>query len=399
MTDQSVHDPVVAGPHAAASPNKWLAVLAVAACSFSLVLSEFLPIGLLTDLADGLDISAGTAGLLVVMPGLAATLAAPAATVLAGRINRRTVLVTLAGLLAVSNILAAVSPNLGIMLVARILLGIGSGGFWAFGTSVAPRLVGGEHATRATATVTSGIALGTVASLPLGAFIGNVAGWRWAFAFGAALSLIALIAQLVLLPSLPSTARTTVRKLVAFMRLRQPRTVLIATLFTFLAQFGAYTYLEPYLKDRADFGASAVTLVLLAFGLAGLAGNFAFIRIIDASPKYAVISFLTLTAAAVAVLPWIAGSAPTAIVLVAIWGLFWGALPIGLQIFMMRTSGADAEGGQAMLVATLQIGLAAGSALGGVVVDHSGLSATFTLAAAVALVGATIVVLRGLRQS
>jgi predicted MFS family arabinose efflux permease len=208
-----------------------------------------------------------------------------------------------------------------------------------------------------------------------------------------------LVAQLVLLPSLPSTVRSTVRTLVAFMRLGQPRTVLIATLFTFLAQFGAYTYLEPYLKDRADFGPSGVTLVLLVFGLTGLAGNFAFIRLIDTSPKYAVIGFLTLAAAAIAVLPWVAGSAPTAIVLIALWGLFWGALPIGLQIFMMRTSGAAAEGGQAMLVATLQIGLAAGSALGGVVVDHSGLGVTFTLAAAVALAGVVIVVGRGLRRS
>lgn len=98
-------------------------------------------------------------------------------------------------------------------------------------------------------------------------------------------------------------------------------------------------------------------------------------------------------------LPWVAGNAPTAIVLIALWGLFWGALPIGLQIFMMRTSGAAAEGGQAMLVATLQIGLAAGSALGGVVVDHAGLGVTFTLAAAVALAGVVTVVGRGLRRS
>ncbi|NMO55346.1 MFS transporter [Actinoplanes sp. TBRC 11911] len=398
MTNRTVNDPEVVGPPSHTRPNKWLAVTAVAACSFSLVLSEFLPIGLLTDIADGLDVSAGTAGLLVVMPGLAATVAAPAATVLAGRINRRIVLVTLAGLLVVSNVLAALSPNLSMMLAARILLGIGSGGFWAFGTSVAPRLVEGVHATRATATVTSGIALGTVASLPLGAFIGNVAGWRYAFSFGAALSLLAVVAQLVLLPSLPSTGRTTTRTLIAFMRMREPRTVLIATLLTFLAQFGAYTYLEPYLRDRADFSPSSVTLVLLAFGLAGLAGNFAFIRIIDASPRYAVIGFLTLTAAAIALLPRVAGHALAAIVLVTLWGSIWGGLPIGLQIFMMRTAGAAAEGGQAMLVATLQIGLAAGSALGGVAVDRAGLGVTFTAAAAVALAGAATVVLRSYRQ-
>ncbi|MEU3979180.1 MFS transporter [Streptomyces sp. NPDC026672] len=371
--------------------RRWAAVVSVAFCSFSLVLSEFLPIGLLTDIADGLDVSPGTAGLLVVMPGLAATVAAPAATLLAGRVDRRKVLVLLAALIAVSDLLGGLSPNLAVMLVARVLLGIGVGGFWVFGTSVAPRLVDAGGATRATATITSGIALATVTSLPLGAALGSVASWRVAFWVGAGLALLALAAQLVLLPPLPSATASTARTLLGIMRTGRSRTVLIASVATFVAQFGAYTYLEPYLKDHARFGASAVTLVLLGFGLAGLVGNFGFTRFVDRDPKRTVVAFLALTAAAVAVLPWAEGHAAAAVTVVVLWGLFWGALPIGLQIYMARTAGAAAESGQAMFVATIQISLAAGSALGGAAVDAVGLGTTFLLAAAIALTGAAVV--------
>ncbi len=398
MTDGSVRAmPRATAP--AARTDRWPAVFAVAFCSFSLVLSEFLPIGLLTDIADGLHVSAGTAGLLVVMPGLAATVATPAATILAGRIDRRTVLVVLAALLAVSDLLAAVSPNLGVMLLARVLLGVAVGAFWVFGTGVAPRLVDPARATRATATVTSGIALATVASLPLGALIGHVASWRLAFALGAALGLVAVAAQLTLLPSLPADTRNTLRTLLGILRTAPTRTVLIATVATFVAQFAAYTYLEPYLRDQAGFGPTAVTLTLLGFGAAGLAGNFAFTRLIDATPARAVATFLALAAVAIATLPWAEHNPVAATAAVVLWGLFWGALPISLQIFMMRTAGAAAEGGQATFVTTIQASLAAGSALGGLVVDHASLNPAFLVAAATALTGVVLLILRANRAA
>ncbi|MEW2545329.1 MFS transporter [Streptomyces sp. NPDC047002] len=387
-------------PETAAPPRAgaWAAVVSVAFCSFSLVLSEFLPIGLLSDISAGLHVSSGSAGLLVVMPGLAATVAAPVATLAAGRVDRKAVLVALAALICLSNLLGALSPGLGVMLVARLLLGVGVGGFWVFGSSVAPRLVDARGATRATATVTGGIALATVASLPLGALIGSLAGWRAAFALGAALAALALVAQLLLLPSLPPGAGQRVRDLVGIVRDGRSRTVLIACVATFAAQFAAYTYLEPYLRDEAGFGSSGVTLVLLGFGAAGLVGNFGFTRALDAAPKRAVAVFMALTAACVAVLPWAAGSRPAVVAAVAAWGVFWGALPISLQIFMMRTAGAGAEGGQAVFVSTIQISLAAGSAAGGLLVDSAGLAVTLSLAAAAALLGAAAVTARDRRR-
>ncbi|WNI18467.1 MFS transporter [Actinacidiphila sp. ITFR-21] len=379
-------------------PRRWAAVVSVAFCSFSLVLSEFLPIGLLSDISDGLRVSPGTAGLLVVVPGLTAAIAAPTTTILAGRADRRVVLCALAALIAASDLLAGVSPNLAVMLLARVLLGIGVGGFWVFGTGVAPRLVDATDATRATAAITSGIALATVASLPLGSLLGNVASWRVAFVLGAGLALAALIAQLLLLPPLPSVSRNSLRSLLGIVRSAASRTVLIGCVATFLAQFAAYTYLEPYLGDHVGFSPTGVTLVLLGFGLAGLVGNCTFTRLIDATPRRAVTAFMTMTAAAIAVLPWVEASAPAVIALVALWGTFWGALPLGLQIFMMRTAGTAAEGGQALFVSTIQVSLAGGSALGGLVVDGAGIGSAFEVAAALAVLGAAVVAVRGSRR-
>ncbi|AEY86310.1 major facilitator superfamily permease [Streptomyces hygroscopicus subsp. jinggangensis 5008] len=161
--------------------------------SFVLVLSEFLPVGLLPAIGDSLHVNTGTAGLLLVVPGLAAAVAAPLLTVASGRLDRRHVLLTLAALITVSNALAALAPNMTVMIAARLLLGLGVGGFWAMGAGVGSRLVAPADADRAASFITAGISAGTVVSLPLGALIGHLAGWRTAFDVAAVAALLTLV--------------------------------------------------------------------------------------------------------------------------------------------------------------------------------------------------------------
>lgn len=142
--------------------HAWAAVASIAMGTFALVTTEFLPVGLLTGISADLQVTEGTAGLLITMPGVVAAFAAPLLTIAAGRIDRRFVLWLLTAIIAVSNIVAALSPNLAVMLMARILLGIGVGGFWAFAAGVGVRLVPAGSAGRATAIILAGISIGTV---------------------------------------------------------------------------------------------------------------------------------------------------------------------------------------------------------------------------------------------
>lgn len=382
-----------------AARRGWLSVTSVALGSFVLVLSEFLPIGLLPAIADDLDVGIGTAGLMVVATGLVGAVAAPVVTVLTSRLDRRVVLVSLTVLLVVADGLAAIAPSFWVLLIARMLLGVGIGGFWAIGAGIAGRLVRPELTIRATSLITAGVSVATVVSLPLGALVSSLASWRLGFVIGGALGVVALVLQLAMLPRIPAQQRVRFATLGSLLRVPRARVGLIAAAFVFAAQFAAYTYIAPYLQQLVGVGPDTVTIALLVFGVAGIVGNFAAGFTLDRSVLGTIGASKFVLAAAVVLLPLLAHSVVGVFVLLVVWGLVWGALPLGMQTWMSTASPAGSETGLALFVTTIQLAIAAGSVLGGAAVSSFGLAADFWLAGGVAIVGAVVLVAMGLRNS
>lgn len=382
-----------------AARRGWLSVTSVALGSFVLVLSEFLPIGLLPAIADDLDVGIGTAGLMVVATGLVGAVAAPVVTVLTSRLDRRVVLVSLTVLLVVADGLAAIAPSFWALLIARMLLGVGIGGFWAIGAGIAGRLVRPELTIRATSLITAGVSVATVVSLPLGALVSSLASWRLGFVIGGALGVVALVLQLAMLPRIPAQQRVRFATLGSLLRVPRARVGLIAAAFVFAAQFAAYTYIAPYLQQLVGVGPDTVTIALLVFGVAGIVGNFAAGFTLDRSVLATIGASKFVLAAAVVLLPLLAHSVVGVFVLLVVWGLVWGALPLGMQTWMSTASPAGSETGLALFVTTIQLAIAAGSVLGGAAVSSFGLAADFWLAGGVAIVGAVVLVAMGLRKS
>ncbi|HEY0259720.1 MAG TPA: MFS transporter [Lacisediminihabitans sp.] len=377
----------------------WLGVLSVALGSFVLVLSEFLPIGLLPAIASGLHVGIGTAGLMVVGTGLTGAIAAPVVTVATSRVDRRVVLVALTILLVLADALAALAPTFGVLLIARMLLGVGIGGFWAIGAGMGARLVKPSAAIRATSFITAGISVATVVSLPLGAFVSSLASWRLAFVIGGVLGLVALVLQLILLPSIPAIHRVRFATLGGLLRIPRARVGLIATAFVFVAQFAAYTYVAPYLKQLVGVGPDTITLALLVFGIAGIVGNFAAGLTLSRSVIGTLGAAKFVLAGAVVLLPLLAHSVPGVFALLVVWGLVWGALPLGTQTWMAAASPNGAESGLALFVTTIQLAIAAGSIVGGLAVSSFGLAADFWLSGGIAVLGAVVLIGLGLRRS
>ncbi|WP_462100343.1 MFS transporter [Streptacidiphilus sp. PAMC 29251] len=352
--------------------------------SFTLVLSELLPVGALSQIGASLRISTGTTGLLVVVPGLAAALAAPLLTVASGRLDRRRVLWTLAALTAVADAVCALAQDLAVMLAGRVLLGLALGGFWSVGAAVAPRLVGPGSAHRAASLVTAGISLGTVASLPLAALAAQQADWRAAFWAAALLALLALAAQLRLLPVLPAVAATGAWALLAALRRPAARAGLATTTCVFLGHFFAYTYVGPYLERQAQLGTGAVAGLLLGYGAAGVAGNFLAGLTLARSVRGTIGAAAAGLAVAVALLP-LCTHAPLLVgALLLVWGAAFGALPLALQTAMAQAVPAAPESGLAVFVTVVQVSLATGSLLGGLTVDRYGISASLLTGAVLA---------------
>lgn len=182
----------------------WAAVGMLAGATFAVVTTEMLPVGLLTSLGAGLDVSAGTAGLAVTLPGLVAAVAAPLLPVAVRRADRRTVLCALLLLLAAANLLTALAPAFPVVLLARLLVGVCMGGVWAVAAGLGARLLPGPSAGRATALVFSGIAVASVLGVPAGTFLGAAAGWRTAFAAMTGCALLVAAGLAVVLPPLPA---------------------------------------------------------------------------------------------------------------------------------------------------------------------------------------------------
>ncbi|MGO8003116.1 MFS transporter [Rhizobium ruizarguesonis] len=354
-------------------PTSWLGVSSLAVGSFALVTSEFLPLGLLPDIARSLGITTGQAGLLMTMPGLVAAAAAPLSIAFAGHVDRRRVLLVLLVALAISNVLAATATNLVQMLAGRFLLGLAVGSFWTIAGSLGPRLRSGKEGVKANAIILSGISFGTVAGVPAGALMGDMYGWRISFWAGGVLAAISIGAVAILLPSLPSQNRRGVRGMSALLLRRKARVGLMAVLSIFIGHFAAYTFVTPFLNERSGISGPFLSSLLLANGIAGFAGNFLGGWISSKKIRLSVIVASALLGGSALLLMVFGGHQVAAAIAVVFWGLGFGMVPIAMQSFLQNAATDAIEDMQAMFVSVGQIAIGMGAFVGGAIVDGTGL--------------------------
>jgi predicted MFS family arabinose efflux permease len=374
-----------------ATRSAWLAVASIAVGTFAMVSTEFMPIGLLTDIARGLNVSDGTAGLMVTMPGVLAAFAGPALIVASGRLDRRTVLIALTTLLIASNVLAAFAPNFATMLVARLLLGLCVGGFWTFAPAAATQLVPHASQARAMSYVLAGVSAATVLGVPAGAFLGTMFGWRASFAVTGALAAVVLLVQLWLLPAMPPARAIGARDLLTPLTRRMAQVGLLAVLFFIAGHFAAYTYLKPLLQQVFGLAPNAVSTLLLVYGAVGFVGTFVGGSLVARSVRGTTLLAALMLATALLLSTLIGtGFVPGAVVVV-IWGVAFGLIPVALTGWMMEAVPDAPEAGQALLVSGFQVAIASGALIGGVTVDSFGISSAMVLSGVLVLIAALIV--------
>ncbi len=365
----------------------WAAVLSLTVGVFGLVTAEFLPASLITPIASDLGISVGTAGQAVTATAVIAAVAGPAIVIGTGALDRRLIVWGLTALLVLSNLLAAVASNIGILILARAALGIALGGVWSLAAALALRLVPLHLVPRAMTLIFTGVSAATVCAPALGAYLGDLLGWRAAFMIAGGIGVVALLAQIITLPRLPATDAPGLGTFVLLLRRPRIRVGLITVMFLISGHFAGFTYLRAFLEQITRLDVHTLSLALLGFGLVGFFGNLAGGFIAGRSARLSVaLAALLLSATAFVLLVY--GASPRiAIAATAAWGFAFGAIPVGMQTWNTGAAPDHAESAGALLVTTFQIAIATGAIVGGFLVDMSGSPGAIFYSGAAALVG------------
>lgn len=387
-TDENRKKNTGSGKH----PAHWSGVFAMTLCVFALIASEFMPVSLLTPMAQTLRVTEGMAGQGIAISGAFAVVTSLFISVLAGSLNRKTLLLGLTCIMAISGAVIALAPNYLTYMAGRALIGIVVGGFWSMSAATAMRLVPVHRVPLALAIFNSGNALATVVAAPLGSWLGSVVGWRGAFFCLVPVAIIAFVWQLLSLPSMPVTRQAAASRNV-FMLFRR-RVVTLGMLgvgIFFMGQFTLFTYIRPFLETVTRVDDATVTLVLLVIGVAGFIGTTLIGRVLKRGFYPTLMAIPVLMA--ITALALIAFGSQVAIVtaLLGLWGLISTAAPVGWWAWVPRTFPQNAEAGGGLMVAMVQLSIALGSTVGGLLFDHHGYQSTF-LASAAMLVIATMLI-------
>lgn len=377
---------------------RWGAVTSLTLGVFGLVTAEFLPVSLLTPLSVDLNVGTGVAGQSITTTAVIAAIAGPAVVIGTRNIDRRWTVLALTALLIVSSLVAAIAANIYTVFAARILLGIGLGGFWAMSGALAMRLVPPPLMPRAMAIIMAGVSLATVCAAPLGAYIGDTLGWRAAFYLSASVGVVAFAVQAFTLPALPPTGHAGLGTLAAVMRRPAIRTGLITILLFVAGHFAGFTYIRPFLERVPQLDVETISLILLAYGAAGFVGNMLGGAVSERSPRLSIILFTSLVAASAVILAIGGASLAVAATAIALWGLAFGAFPVSVQSFIARNAPDEAESAGSLVVTTFQIAISSGAVLGGLLIETEGPIAVVMFLAAASLAAASVMAARGERR-
>lgn len=354
------------------SARRWAGVVALAVGIFVLITVEELPIGVLSVMAPDLGVSDGVAGLAVTVPGILAGAVALSTPVLVRGLDRRLVLVLALAAVVVSCALSVVAPTFAVLLIARLVAGVAIGLYWAVLAIVALGQVPRQHAARALTVAFAGAGGALVLGVPAAAWIGTHVGWRAAFAVVGVLAAAVAVLILLLVEPVRSPARVTGAMMRAAARRPGVRCALGLVALAVVGQFVTYSFISPVLLERAGVGLGDIGLMLLLYGVAGLAGNFAVGPLLRRSaPTGVLVVVLGMGLSLLAVLT-VMRSPASAMLVMPLWGLCVGAISVAMQAFIGSEAAEVLEEATALNSAGFNAAIALGALIGGLVLDAAG---------------------------
>jgi predicted MFS family arabinose efflux permease len=382
---------IAATSDAASKPAAWGAVLSMALCVAMLIASEFMPVSLLTPMAEGLRATEGQTGQAISISGLFAVAASMIITTAAGTLNRKWVLVAMTAFMLLSLILVAAAPNFVVLMIGRALLGVCIGGFWALATAVIMRLVPESDVPRALAVMYGGQAIAAAFAAPIGSYLGGMFGWRAVFWALTPIVAINLVWHLVALPSLPARKRQDFRTMFGLLQRPYFLRGLIASMLSWGSAFTMFTYLRPFLEQVTGADVTTLSILLLVLGCAGFAGTWASGRFLSGSVAPLLKLPALLMGGCTLGLLLLGGSVVAAGLFLAIWGAMNTAMSVIWMTWMSQNADDAPEAAGSLMVAAIQASILLGAVVGGLLLDSMSIVATFIGSVALAGVGIALI--------
>lgn len=375
--------------HSGSMPREALAAVGGLTCAaFIFNSSEFMPIGLLTDIASSFSISEATCGIMISVYAWAVMLLSLPLMLAACRVPPRRLILGVVALFGTGQLCSSVAPTFALLVGARLIVACAHAVFWSVAAPFAVRVAGEPHGPAAIGTVAAGSCVAMVFGMPLGRMVGLAVGWRMTFALMAALAALVMALLARAFPKLEAGEAFSLSQLPSLARNRALVGIYLLTALVATGYYTGYSYIEPFLGQVVGMGSSLVTLALMAFGAAGLLGSQLFSRLYERRRGL----FLSLTVAGIPVtlllmLP-LSGSAACMFVVCLLWGVSSTAFNVACQAEVIRTTSQEA-GAVAMSIFSgiFNLGIGCGSFIGGHVVDALGVGLVGVAGGAIALAG------------
>lgn len=364
----------------------WLRVVTLAIAAFIFNTTEFVPVGLLSDIAASFHMETAQVGIMLTIYAWVVALMSLPFMLLTSQMERRKLLIGLFVVFIASHVLSFMAWSFTVLVISRVGIAFAHAVFWSITASLAIRLAPAGKRAQALSLIATGTALAMVLGLPIGRIVGQYFGWRTTFFAIGMGALITLVCLIKLLPKLPSEHSGSLKSLPLLMRRPALMSIYLLTVIVVTAHYTAYSYIEPFVQVVAGFSANFATVLLLILGGAGIIGSILFGKLGNKHASALVSSAIGLLLACLLLPMPAAGSESHLAILSLFWGVAIMIIGLGMQVKVLALAPDATDVAMSLFSGIFNLGIGAGALVGNQISLHVSMSAIGYLGAIPALI-------------